>query len=61
LSEIDRRVNVKSKFPKFKILKSCPSCNKTLLDEESAVIETEAVKARVETPVRTDASKNEKS
>jgi len=60
-SEIDRRVNVKSKLPKFKILKSCPSCNKNLLDEESAVIETEAVKARVETPVLTGASRNEES
>ena len=60
-SKIDGRINVKSKLPKFKILKSCPSCNKNLLDEESAVIETEAVKARVETPVLTDASRNEKS
>ena len=60
-SEVDRNVNVGSKLPKFKIVKSCPSCNKNLLDEEIAVIETEAVKTRMETPVLTEAPKNEKS
>lgn len=60
-NEVDRKVNVGSKLPKFKIVRSCPSCNKNLLDEETAFIETEAVKTHVETPVLTDASRNEKS
>jgi len=60
-SEVDRNVNVGSKLPKFKIVKSCPSCNKNLSDEESVVIETEALKARMETPVLAEASKSEKS
>ena len=31
-TEVDRNVNVRSKSPKFKILRSCPSCDKKLFD-----------------------------
>jgi len=57
-SEIDRSVNVKSKLPKFKILKGCPSCDKKLLDEETMNIQTETVKAHVETPIVTETSES---
>jgi hypothetical protein len=60
-SKVDRNVSVGSKLPRFKIVKSCPSCNKNLSDEESVVVESEALKARKETPVFAEASKSEKS
>jgi DNA replicative helicase MCM subunit Mcm2 (Cdc46/Mcm family) len=37
-SEVDRNVNVGSKLPRFKIVKSCPSCNKNLSDEERRLL-----------------------
>lgn len=58
-SEIDRSVNVRSELPKFKILKGCPSCDNKLLDEETMNIQTDTVKAYVETPVVTETSKSD--
>jgi len=59
-SEIDRNVNVRSKLPKFKILKSCPSCNKKLLDKRTDVIQTDKLESHVETPMHAETSKNSK-
>jgi len=60
-SEIDRKVNVRSKLPKFKILKSCPSCNKNLLDKRTDVIQTDELEPYVETSMHAETSKNNKS
>lgn len=42
-SEIDRGVKVRNKLPKFKILKSCPSCNRKLLDEANKPVKNDLV------------------
>jgi len=54
--EVDRSVRVKGKLPKFKVLKSCPSCSVDLLDEQTGVVQTDSVEAHVEKPMFTGAS-----
>ena len=47
--EVDRSVRVRGELPKFRVLKSCPLCNKRLLDEEAGVVvETGGLEAGVE-------------
>jgi len=60
-SEIDRNVNVMSKLPKFKILSSCPSCNKRLLDNRTDAIQTDKLEPQVEIPIHAETSKKNKS
>lgn len=48
---VDRSVRVRGELPKFKVVKSCPSCNEELLDEDEAVVvETGGLEADVEVP-----------
>lgn len=53
---VDRSVRVKGELPKFKVVKSCPSCNERLLDEETGVVQTDSVEAHVEKPMFAEAS-----
>jgi Zn finger protein HypA/HybF involved in hydrogenase expression len=45
-TELDRSVKVSSELPKFKILLSCPSCDKRLLDLETGVVQGDELEAR---------------
>lgn len=60
-TELDRSVRKNRKLPKFKILGSCPSCDKKLLNEQATTIQTDTMKAHVETPALTESLKTNKS
>jgi len=60
-TELDRSVRIKRKLPKFKILESCPSCDKKFLNEQTTTIQTDTMKAHVETPALSESLKTNKS
>jgi hypothetical protein len=50
-TELDRIVKPKDKLPKFKVLKTCPSCSKKLPEEDEQILQDYGMRTQVETSV----------
>ena len=50
-TELDRIVKTKDKLPKFKVLKTCPSCSKKLPEEDAQILQDYDMRTQVETSV----------
>jgi hypothetical protein len=44
--ELDRNMRMRGELPKFRILLSCPSCDRRLLDLETGIIQNNELEAR---------------
>jgi hypothetical protein len=50
-TELDRIVKTKDKLPKFKVLKTCPSCSKKPSEEDAQILQDYGMRTQVETSV----------